>query len=155
MITNENLQHFKNVAVSLAKEIYEFENQQAAQVDDWPMAVDDLPKDGSKPLWSIANETQRAQDVHFDKYADSRSANAFAQLSRLIRHVNKGWEPDFTNHSQNKFTVVFNGADIYIDEIWAYSFLPKCLHFKNKSDAERSIETWRQLWLDYFQADEQ
>ena len=163
MINKENLQHFKNVAESLAKEIAEFENQNAAPVDDWPMSIDDLPK---RKCFSFINEFGDVQnrDSHsecahvngqYDSEKDAKSAYAFSILSRLIRHVNKGWEPNFENR-ERKYTVRLNAdtGGMYADFQYLHD-APKCIFFKNKEDAERSIETWRQLWLDYFQVDEQ
>ena len=160
MINKENLQHWKTFAESLAKEIAEFENQQAAPVDDWPMTVDDLPQ--NENFWFIKDGEIEMNDgtwpndiADLDTGKDAKSALAFAQLSRLIRHVNRGWEPDFENR-EKKYTVRLNAdtGGMYAD----FQFLhdaPKCIFFKNQEDAERSIETWRELWLQYFQVDEQ
>ena len=163
MINKENLEHWKNFAESLAKEIAEFENQQAAPIDDWPMTVEDLPK---RKCFSFINEfgDVHNRDSHsecahvngqYDSEKDEKSAYAFSILSRLIRHVNNGWEPDWENQEERKFSILHQFGRLETAPRLSWSECPGCLIFKNREDAERSIETWRQLWLDYFQVDEQ
>ena len=162
-INNENYAAILAFSTAIRQSLTEFENQNAAPVDDWPMTVRDLPENIAN-FFSLDDgliverdgQEYRFDSTDFSTGKDAKSAHAFAQLSRLIRHVNGGWEPDWLSDHQYKFGVFFRTNPNKLDckEFWS-GRLPTCLYFRHIKDAERSIETWRQLWLDYFQVDEQ
>jgi len=161
-ITKENLEHMEAFSQALQVEIEQFKAQNAAPVGDWPMSVEDLPEPDH--YYMIDCGEVRYMDSHgcdstdFATEADAKSALAFAQLSRLIRHINKGWEPDW-NNKQYCYRVVFDHSkdfkNLCVFSASHVSEIPDCLIFRNGEEAERSIETHRPLWLDYFQVDEQ
>jgi len=166
-INDQNYQSAKYILSQLQAAVLHFENQHQAPADDWPMSIDDLPK--RQFFWYINNlgDAKKA-DVsgkcchtpgQYDSEADAKSAVAFSELSRLIRHINKGWVPDWANTKEEKHFVQFLLGPYERPQIAGYATQfnkgrPDCLFFKNKEDRDRSIETHRQLWLDYFQVTE-
>jgi len=164
MINKENLEHWKNFASDLVKEIAQFKAQNTAPVNDWPMSVNDLPE--NENLWWTDNKgrvkqnkitQQNCAETEYATEADAKSALAFAQLSRLIRHINKGWEPDFVPNNVAITAIKYSYEDkkLHVCQWRCDLYFPHCLYFKSISDAERSRKTHRSLWLQYFQVDEQ
>lgn len=159
-ITKENYEHMKAFSEALQVEIAQFENQKAEPAERaWPMSVADLPEDENfffikDGKIEMNDGSWPKDDCDFATETDAKSALAFAQLSRLIRHINGGWEPDF-KLSGIKYSIYTDRCEINTAGCEFRPALPRCLYFKNEEDAQRSIETHRQLWLDYFQVDEQ
>lgn len=163
-INNNNYGAVIKVYEQLKAAIAEYESQPKESADDWPMSIDDLPK--REDFWYI-NEFGDAKkaDVsskcrhtpgQYDSEADAKSAVAFSELSRLIRHINKGWVPYFDTYGFSAYGVYADKGDNKIKVFeWTKTVnFPQCLFFKNEANALKSIETHRQLWLDYFQVNE-
>ncbi len=150
-ITEENYEQIK-------KALTEFEQQSKEVSNDWPMTVNDLPE--NENFWFIKDGEIEMNDGTWPNDAgdfytekDAQSALAFAKLSRLIRHINKGWLPDWKNTEQPKWFIQYSEG---IGELTKYQTSvtngrPDCLYFSSAEDAERSIETHKELWLQYFQ----
>lgn len=117
--------------------------------DNWPMTVGDL--DNDRAFYTLGIDGNRPDKVFFNSLEDARTAIAFAKLSRLVWHINKGWRPDWGNTSQ--FCVSYNdhNKNLEVLDFSHFQFLPNCLYFASEEDAERSMETHKELWLQYLQ----
>ena len=152
-ITEENYEQIK-------KALSEFEQQPKQAADNWPMSVKDLDV-ANADFFSLDDGfiikrngyEYRFDSTDFDTERDAQSAHAFAQLSRMIRYINKGWLPDWKNTDQRKWFIQYSEG---IGELTKYQTSvtngrPDCLYFANEEDAERSMETHKELWLQYLQ----
>ena len=123
--------------------------------DNWPMTVGDL--DNDRAFYTLGIDGNRPDKVFFNSLEDARTAIAFAQLSRLLWHINKGWRPDWRNEKQTKFFILYNNTKKVL-EVSSCQFmqsLPNCLYFTNEEHAQRSMETHKELWMCYLQKNKQ
>jgi hypothetical protein len=87
---------------------------------------------------------------------DRQSIIAYYKLIIIVRALNEGWEPDFTNFSQPKYWVWFYIA--YAGFVYAYrSYAPSATYtivgsrlcFKSPDLAEYASEQFRELYLEH------
>lgn len=77
----------------------------------------------------------------------AKSALAFAQLSQLAHRMNDGWEPDWENNDERKFTVHCVGG-LFRISIW---FKDHChIAFKTEEIAKFSLQNHCELWKQYW-----
>ena len=156
-ITKENAPAMRELAHAILAECNTVEAPAVVAASDWPMTAKGLPNEGllyisNRGLIINLSAESKVDGNEFAAEADAKSALAFSQLSRLVRHINGGWWPDFTD-SEDKYSVSINSDKLTKDCWQSCCLLPACLYFKNREDRDRSMTDHRELWEQYFQKD--
>ena len=76
---------------------------------------------------------------------DEKTACAFEALAKLIwlrDYYNEGWQPDWNNSKQTKYTI-----EVYLDEMWCdnYTTVKKILSFRTDKIRDKFLEEQKEL----------
>lgn len=87
-----------------------------------------------------------------EKYAES--ALAYAQLSQLAKEMNDGWEPNWSDGVEYKYSVCFkncrNSGNNSIQIVFCWLSDISLIYFKTREMAEFSIKHHRNLWEKFY-----
>ena len=91
---------------------------------------------------------------------DQKSIIAYYKLIIIIRALNEGWEPDFSDHSQRKYwnylwidAAGFVYANTSITATYAAAYVGSRLCFKDYATAQFAIKNFKSLYEEYFLTD--
>lgn len=78
----------------------------------------------------------------YPSYELAMAAEALQKLLFLRDYYNEGWQADWSNNKQTKYTIGY-----YIDELWCESYTTnkKILSFKNDKIRDKFLEEQREL----------
>lgn len=110
------------------------------EIDGW--LIDD---DGNVNEFAGCKTTERLWRPLFAKNTQAEGVLAMAQLSQLMKHINGGWEPDWSSHEpKNTIYCHKSGA-------WAISVTktPSFLCFKDWKIAKQFLEDHKNLLNEY------
>jgi len=164
-ITKENVQQFENTANFILKAVEQFksENNKAliepAPARMFPERLEDLPEGYYSFVYSYGETGQPKGESlpKYDNYPTDKaavSARAFAALSHLIHYINDGWEP-LLNRKEECFVLIFFEGKLHLNSVVVSYYHPQNLYFKNRDDAEKSMQVHRKLWIEFFTGIEQ
>ena len=93
---------------------------------------------------------------------DKKSVIAYNQLIEIVRALNEGWEPDWSNSNETKWFCYFylqktkdNPSGFRFFGAYCYcagSYVPSRLCFKSRDLAVYAAEKFKKLYKDYFKA---
>jgi len=165
-ITKENVQQFENTANFILKAVEQFKSDnnkaiiEPAPARVFPEKLEDLPDGGYYPfVYSMGGIGQPKGEslIRYDNYPTEKaavSARAFAVLSHLIHYINDGWEAALDG-TQEHYAILFWDGTTNVSNATITYYYPKNLYFKNRDDAEKSMQVHRKLWIEFFTGIEQ
>ena len=93
---------------------------------------------------------------HLPDESDRKSIIAYYKLIVITRALNEGWEPDFSNHNQNKYFVwIWFDAAGFVCVLSSYgpsiasAYVGSRLCFKNRDLANHAKNNFLDLYKDY------
>lgn len=149
-----------------AKKLYNLENPEFKEIalryfsetelmnEQLPVCWEDLSvvggyyiSSGSSICAFVSDVTTDSERNIFATEKQAKSALAFAQLSQLANRMNDGWEPDWEDNDERKFTVHCVGG-LFRISIW---FKDHChIAFKTEEMAKFSLKNHAELWKQYW-----
>lgn len=149
-----------------AKKLYNLENPELKEIalryfseteltnEQLPVCWEDLNTidgyfvDEYSIITSIGDAVAEKHNLNvFATEKQALSALAFAQLSQLAKRMNNGWEPDWEDNDERKFTVHCVGG-LFRISIW---FKDHChVAFKTEEMAKFSLKNHAELWKQYW-----
>ena len=149
-----------------AKKLYNSDNEEIKAIALKYFTENELSNDSLPVCWEDLNEVCgyfiahnsvseptgviNASDYNKNVFAtekQAKSALAFAQLSQLAHRMNNGWEPDWEDDTDKKYSVhCVNGTlhHIQYNDHWCQ------IAFKTNELAKFSRENHRELWKQYW-----
>lgn len=144
---------FRNTILSV------FTDEELGITPNWPKSWEELKEVSGYYVSfasSIVKPTSRPYKVDsenksiFSKEKYAKSALAYAQLSQIVESMNNGWEPDWLDNFEGKWTAYYD----YTSKIFGVGrFTVMCgnlLYFKTKEMVDFSIKYHHELWKDFF-----
>ena len=95
-------------------------------------------------------EPEQCSKKFFSKERYAKSALAYSQLSQLVESMNNGWEPDWSDKNECKWTPYYNRLTNTFGVTPFIVINGGHLYFKTHEMALFSIKHHSQLWEDFF-----
>jgi len=164
-INKENVYQFEETANAILKAVEQFKSDnnkaliEPAPVRMFPERLEDLPEDyiffiDHNSKIKNASQSLPPQAYNYPTHKAAVSARAFSALSHLVHYINDGWEP-LLDGVEICYCALFWDGQFHVNSISVTYHQPTSLYFKNRDDAEKSMQVHRKLWIEFFTGIEQ